>query len=193
MPNKLFKKGLVVGIIVLFIFMGIQPVISVISVESKSFDLNENSSINDDLPDLMIDNVIIYYSTRGWPMAKIHINNLGGNVEWNLKCKLTMKKLFGNITIYKKTEDYGSQIEHPTDTIKTLTMYEFDMDKIPMIFFGKIYFEVDPDNKVIESNEKNNLVWTYVFCWWYQVLYGHMSAIFKIWSLRDIDTHNINP
>jgi hypothetical protein len=162
-------------VILLFIGLAIAPSINAILPEKQ----------NADLPDFVIEDVKIFYSDRGWPMADIYIKNLGASVDWNRRGKMTIKKLFQDENLYSKNDDYGGVRNHPSGAIKTVTLLEFDMESLPGFFFARVFFEVDDNNKVEESNENNNVVWAYMFCYWYWLLNERVIAgRFKIGKLR---------
>jgi len=165
----LFYKILVVSFIFSLFFSSIPIVMS-----------------NKDLPDLLMEDVIVKYYLSGWPYLKVKINNTGANVNWNLKCKFTIKRLFRNEVLDSRSASHGEIILHETGDVKTLRMgNEIIVEKFPNVFFGRIIFEVDPDDKVEESNEKNNVVWAFLYCRWLQWIDIHeMSCNFKIGRLR---------
>lgn len=140
------------------------PFNSVVGDSDVDFSKLNDSVVSqsDELPDFKIVNVGIGYHPKGWPTATISIKNLGGDVKWNFECKVTIKKLFQNKNLFSKTVKYSTSQWHLSGEIKTFFMKEFWMLGVPTIVFARMFFEVDPSNEVVESNEANNVVWAYV-------------------------------
>ena len=135
-------------------------------------------------PDLTIDSIKIIYTNNGWPQPIIQIDNLGASVTWNLECTLTLKKLFSDTTIYSKTENHGTSYPHHPNTVKTLNMLELDLEQLPNHFIARVFFEIDPFNMVHESNEDNNIRWTFMYCRWFQLNFWTLGCKILIGRIR---------
>jgi len=97
---------------------------------------------------------------------------------------VTVKKLFENTTMYSKTRNWGANHPHNSGTIKVFNMLEFGIETLPSLLLARIYFEVDPNDKVDESDEGNNVVWTYIFLWWIQFLQWNILSRIILGRLR---------
>ena len=127
---------------------------------------------------------INYYSGSGCPYAIIDIINDGSSVSWDGAVRITIKRLFGTTTYMSKTVKWGSNQNHGSGVVEDLNSKEFDLDDIPHLFFGRIIFEVDPNNDVIEQNEENNVVWAFIFGSWLNLVDGAVGANFNLGRLR---------
>jgi len=154
------KRILVLGIILLFIGMSISS--------STGLPIQQ--------PDFEIVDVEIKYKSN-LPRFLISIENKGLCVHWTGECKITFKLLFLNKTIFYDYEDWGSVKPHRLNEIKVLTS-DLRIGKLPRIFIGRIFFEVNPNRIVNESNEKNNAVWTYIYLHYFG--YGEENMITKV-------------
>jgi hypothetical protein len=125
---------------------------------------------SDSKPDLEIVDVRIEYDRNGWPRFFLCIKNSGTSSvpseTWG-KNRLTIKELFRNKTVYSETGEYwsGHQPHAPGAIIENI-IGSIDATSLRTIFLYHIFFEIDSNNNVHESNENNNIVWAYVFGFW---------------------------
>ena len=153
--NPVLYKALVVGVIILFIGLGVQPAFAsvnpVIMSESK--------------PDLILYDILTDENPWGFPYFKIKIKNDGNESipkGTEIKTWLILKRLvipkeecFDEVEItLKKALNPGGKISFNIGSKCIL--------RIPSIFIGRIIIDIDPNNYVKESNEENNNIWGYI-------------------------------
>ena len=162
MHNTLFKKGLVVGIICLLLFLT-TPIMIGQNIKKVNQTSTTQNIINPDypLPDLKI--VDFYYKQNLWPDSYIVVKNIGDRSVPSgitIKSHMAMKtKSFRQECSYTDT-NYVQEPFYPGAKTTFLGGW-FCVDKL-CYFNGYVILEVDPDNKVIELNENNNVVWAYL-------------------------------
>lgn len=179
------KKITAFGIILLLLFTTIPTMTGhIIQNENKNFNISNNNSLPILKPDLEIVDVEIDYYSRGWPKFLIDIKNNGFSVSWGGECCITFKKLFMNITKYSKSWSWSSNENHFHNAIKRLNTNEIEVENLPPIFFGRVFFEVDPKGNVNESNEQNNVVWSFTFVRWFQSMQWTIGASISLGKLR---------
>jgi hypothetical protein len=191
MEGNMFKKGLVVGIIFLFIGVGVVPSIS---GNEKSDSINITHQGNSKA-DLKIINAYVGCNGWGYPSCGVDIQNCGNGAvpSWtNIRCSMTMKKLLQNESVCFFLQDTWWTI-NPFDPgeIEDLYMGYLCADELPFFFLGRIFFEVDPDNIVDESNEKNNVVWTYIYTIVFALDYPWGFCFVFIGPLRQLHPKNV--
>ena len=135
-------------------------------------------------PDFRIVDVEIKYYLSGWPQFLIYIENIGQGFSWNGECRYTFKKLFQDKNVYSKTVDWDSNKYHSNGEIKRVDTLEIDVEKLPSFFIGRIFFEVNPNGIIDESNEHNNVVWSFIFLRWFQYLQWSISTRIILGRLR---------
>ena len=177
--NNMFKKIPVIGITFLLLLATTPTMIG--QTIQKENQTSNNSNIaysGSGKPDFKIVDVKIGRSSGGWPYVLVYIENCGSGVSWNGECRFTIKRLFKNSNMYVRARGWGNK-PHNSGTIEDLYMGSFIEiygNRLPALFFARIFFEVDPNDTVDESNERNNRVWTYIFGVWtnfgYLAIYG---------------------
>lgn len=167
MQKSLVRKGLVVGIIGLFI---------VLSVSQSCLAMAN--------PDFEIVDVKLKYTDWGWPYFLIDIMNHNVSYLWKGRCQVSFKKLFSDETVYSKMFHWGYNQMHWSWKVKTLRTWEIDMEYMPKYMVGRIFFEVDPNNQINETNEDNNVVWAYCFYYWFQFVPDTIAVNMFIGRLR---------
>ncbi len=161
MQNSLVRKGLVLGIIGLFVCVGIQ---SAFAVETKSSDLNEN------LPDLIVVDLDFFEHDPGSSFYYVYCNvvNQGdgyayGDLTIEFKVIKTFFWLFKLRSIYMESysRDLGEGLA-PGGEI--FTMPHCGSDFLPPFCFARFIVEVNSNKKIIESNFENNKDMLKVYC-----------------------------
>jgi len=159
MVKRLYKKGLVVGIIILFVGVGFQPVFA---NESKSSDLNEKQRVEDGLPDLVIKDIDYYLHDPGSPFYYIEadIKNQGfgylyDGVTVEFRIVSSIFWLINLNILYENNEtEYFSGGIAPGET---RTVYLFIGEPhIPIFGFLKFEAGINLDKKIEEKNYFNN-------------------------------------
>jgi hypothetical protein len=165
------KRLLAIGVILLFLGM---------SISSTGLIAEQQTTI----PDFRIVDVEIKYYLCGWPQFLIYIENIGQDVSWNGECRYTFKKLFRDENVYSKTVDWDSNKYHSNGEIKSVDTLEINVEKIPNFFIGRIFFKVNPNGIIDESNEHNNMVWAFIYLHWSQWLQWSIRTNIIIGRLR---------
>ncbi|KYK19988.1 hypothetical protein AYK24_04565 [Thermoplasmatales archaeon SG8-52-4] len=162
MQNKILREGLVVGIICLLLF-STTPIMIGQNIKEVNQTSTTQNIINPEYPQPDLKIVDFYYKQNLWPDSYIVIKNIGDKTIPSgtyLKSHMVMKtKSFHQECSYTDS----STLLYPINPGKGITFLGgwFCVDKL-CYFNGYVILEVDPDNKVIESNENNNVVWAYL-------------------------------
>ncbi len=173
------------GIFLLLLFTTIPTMTGyIIQNENHTPNKSNNNSLLTQKPDLEVVAVEIDYYPRGWPRFLIDIKNHGFSVSWNGQCRITFKKLFMNKTMYSISPSWSSNQNHFHNVIKRLDTKEIEVENLPPLFFGRVFFEVDHKGNVDESNEQNNVVWSFTFVRWFQSMLWTMGAKIVLGKLR---------
>ncbi len=170
MKKDLLCKTFVMGVVVLFIGVGVQPAFA---VETKSSDLNENPSLNDGLPELIVKDIVFWEHDPGSHFYYVYgyIKNQGDDYAYgNLTVEFTVKRtffwLFDTWTIYKDV--YSKNLKYglaPGETISVLpSCGEFTL---PLFCFARFYLKINHDKKINESNYDNNELMIKVFSFFF--------------------------
>lgn len=163
-----FKKGLIVGIIVIFIGVGVYPAYI---VETKSYTMSFSENIlyvGEGSPDLVVDKITIKYnSNTEMNNYNTRIKNIGdtrvpGGRFFNLKTEI-YKIGFDMSTEYYDTFTGGIITNLPLDPGESFTIpincFDFDFPRFGFFQFNCIINE----EKIIEESDYNNNVRTKTF------------------------------
>ena len=185
--NSWFKKVLVVGIFC-FLLLATTPILIGHKVQK------ENQILNTSKPDLIIYNADI--EQHRYPALYIDTENIGDSaVPTGIEIKNKMKI---NTLIFNETICSYSKSWHPLNPFEpgerhhNSYMGYFCVDSIPRLNFGYIFFEVDSDNNVDESNEKNNIVFTFILIFVIGWDDHQADAIIYMGELKQLYPSNIN-
>ena len=192
------KKKILIGSLLVLTLLLLMPSIpaiqqKIIQKENQTSNTSNVKYLGNEKPDLKIINVEINnYPRSGYPYVIIDIINEGSSVSWDGACRITIKKLFGTTIYMSKVVKWGANQYHSNGAVEDLNSKEFDLDDVPHLFFGRIIFEVDPNNDVDEENESNNVVWAFIFGVWRDLIDGAVGANFILGKLRQkLITYNI--
>ncbi len=172
-------KTLAISIIVLFIGVGFQHAFA---VETKSSDLNEKPSINDGLPDLIIEDINFqeHDPGSGYYYIYCYVKNQGDDYAYgNLTVDFNIKKTFfwwlNMRTIYEVIRSKNLKDGLAPGEKIYVSLYAGE-DILPFFCFAKFFVKINTDKKIIESNYDNNkdmlkvfasiFGWSYSFLWW---------------------------
>ena len=192
MQNKILRKGLIIGIICLLLF-STAPIMIGQNIKKENQTSTNQNIINqgDAQPDLKIIN--FYYEQHNWPECYIVVKNIGDGVVSSgvtIKSHMAMKtKSYHQECSYTDSRILQSPINPGAKT--TFLGGCFCVDKV-CYFNGYVILEIDPDNKVIESNENNNVVWAYLKVVVTSWDYHYISARITIGKLHDGYPKNVN-
>ena len=161
MVERGYKKGLVLGIIVLFIGVGVQPAFAV-NLSKNTVESESNSGRA--LPDLVIIDVYKEECNEKpyWYMQAL-VKNIGEgtvtNERWRtFRC--VVKRPYLGIIVYDFIEVHLGPSIPPGETTKTFRFWPGGPEVVfPGIY--KVYWEIDEENFIPESNENNNVIWAY--------------------------------
>jgi hypothetical protein len=157
MKNNLLTKTLFLGIICLFLLM------PNMSAMCKISDIKSPLNSSEDLPDLKIISIKLGHGYVYWYLYAVVLNDGTGAVPaWTER---TLRCVAIRPITKKVVADHTFSIGGGTPSIppgETSTIFRL-WDTHPSTPFGlyKVYFEVDPDHAIYESNENNNVVWAY--------------------------------
>ena len=182
MRNLCVKKGLVIGIIVLFLGVTLTPLVSAFNLKSSDGEYRETDDTmicqNDEKPDLIIVDVKDVYVSNGYPYLLVSIKNIGqADAIWNGATRL--RCIYKNRKIGTFTEEWSGNEKHAAGTTKTTRIWFGDSGfwvGAPAGFW-RLYFEVDYSKLIDEENEENNGVWMYSFILCFMVYTGWMGVI----------------
>lgn len=148
---------LVVGITFLFLGLAIQPSVATVQPEEE---MNKESKPDFKVVKIDIENI------RNYPTCYIDVQNCGmGPIPsgTDIEVQMTMKKLFKKEVVCSHfiSKTCNKQI-NPNETIQELYLGNFCVGDLGVLYRYRIFFELDPNDKVDEQNEKNNVVWAYI-------------------------------
>jgi hypothetical protein len=172
MVERMYKKGLVVGIIILFIGVGIQPALA---VESKSSSLNEKPREENGLPDLIVEDIYYYPFENGWDiyLVNVKILNQGDTYAYgNITVEFTIIRTifwFFNLRIYQHNTVIIS-LDNGLAPGEKITCGVSGWISLEFFGFYKFNAGINLDKKIEESNYNNNERMervTSIAFWWF--------------------------
>jgi len=162
----LWKKGLIIGIIFILL-LSTTPIMIGYTVQKDNQISDEQNILNlgNFRPDLKIISARETNNPWGFPICYITVKNFGfGAVpSWTgIECTCTIKKLFKNEVVCFISKTWYPINPFEQGEVKEVGVGDFCVDDMPMFFYGRIFFHVDPNDNIDESNEYNNKAWAYV-------------------------------
>jgi len=165
MVERMYKKGLVIGIIILFFGVGVQ------STSANDVSEIKETTEEDSLPDLIVEDITYYDFESGWNFyyVDVHILNQGdavayGNVTLEFTAVRTLFWLF-NIRIvyeYKDTLNLRDGLAPGETTWDSVSQGDFTLPIFGL--FYKFNAGINLDKKIDESNYNNNEGYELVLC-----------------------------
>ena len=154
MKNSLYKKGVVFGIIVVMLLIVPSTLATFTPNEVKTLN---NKSNSEDKPDLVIQDVIFEWHYLLWHSYVVVLNQGTANVHGYQGFAIRIVA-FRTLIPIKTLDDiyrFGGAPMQPGER-RFLNLPDY----VPRGFgFYKVYYMVDPDDEIDESNENNNVIW----------------------------------
>ena len=166
MKKTCYKKG--------FVFVIMVVILLTVPSTFATFNHNVVETLNndkgEDLPDLKIFEIKEYFNEYYWYLYARVLNQGTGEVprgtERTLKCAVFSPILGIKVSEHTYPITGGTHPILPGEISSSFRLGICKPSDPPGIY--KVYFKVDPDHAIAESNENNNVVWAYyIFHWIY--------------------------
>jgi len=166
MKNIGYKKGVVFVIIVVMLLI----VPSTLATFNLTVVKTIKNNTGEDLPDLVILDIKKGSDYKDWILNAVVLNDGDGEVpggtDRTLKCTVFSPILPIKVLEHTYPITGGTHPILPGEISSSFRLGICKPSDPPGIY--KVYFKVDPDNAIDESNENNNVVWAYyIFHWIY--------------------------